>query len=81
MNLSINDQRARDLARLLRTEDVRAETIIPGDVLVLHYGIIRVHRTYRDDRICRWWDDEENGGAYERGETVRILARDILRAP
>ena len=78
MKLSINDQRARDLARLLRTEDVLAEHVVQNDVLVLGHAIVRVHRTHIEDTVCWWFDDDENGGGNPRGSMVRILARDIL---
>jgi hypothetical protein len=81
MRLSINDQRARDLAYLLRTEMVPAEDVRPGDVLVLNYAIVRVERVHVDgEGMCQWRDDDENGSSNFPGSQVLILARDTLKA-
>lgn len=75
--LTINDQRARDLARILRTEDIAVETLRVGDVLVLDYAIVQVAQVFVDTHY-HWRDADDNGGGFMPGESIRILARDIF---
>lgn len=79
-NLGVNNQRALDLAALLRTQIVHASCIRKGDVIISDYQIWVVASVAAQNKgTVSISDSDDNGIVYPIKANIKIIHRDCFK--
>lgn len=78
-NLNVNNQRALDLAALLRTQVVEASKIRKGDLIIDGYSVWVVNQITKTNNTISIADADDNTVLYPIKANIKIIHRDCFK--